>query len=43
MTSEKILKKFSEPLLTENNDVIAEFLSEPFMRPSNGDKYLPID
>lgn len=32
-----------EPTISEDQDVIAEFLNEPFIHPSNGDKYLPID
>ena len=35
--------KILEPQISETNDIIAEFLSEPFLKPSNGDKYLPID
>ena len=32
-----------EPTITESNDIIAEFLNEPFLKPANGDKYLPVE
>jgi hypothetical protein len=32
-----------EPTITESNDIIAEFLNEPFLKPANGNKYLPVE